>query len=139
MAKITPKNVTRELASQGIEDSNLPPEEVLDALAQTATGILRASSGAPGIPQEKIREQILAHVVFAYLRRPDPRDVHASMMPRLVTETFTQKGASKPSKAVADTLAKVALGFLRESENPLPAAAKLIVVRSVVDFYGPTA
>jgi hypothetical protein len=135
MAKITRKNVTKELANQGIDESALPPEEALDALAQTATGLLDASAGAPGIPQEKIREQIVAHVVFAYLRRPDPRDVHASMMPRLVTETFKQKEAGKPSKGVVETLAKVATGFLRESENPLPAAAKLIVVRSVVDFY----
>jgi hypothetical protein len=135
MAKITRKNVTKEFANQGIDESSLPPEEALDALAQAATGLLGASAGAPGIPQEKIREQILAHVVFAYLRRPDPRDVHASMIPRLVAETFKQKQAPKPSKGVVEALAKVATGFLRESENPLPAAAKLIVVRSVVDFY----
>ena len=135
MAKITRKNVTKELSGQGIEEANLPAEEALDALAQTATGLLGASAGAPGIPQEKIREQIVAHVVFAFLRRPDPRDVHASMMPRLVLETFKQKEDAKPSKPVVETLAKVATGFLREGDNSFPAAAKLIAVRSVVDFY----
>jgi hypothetical protein len=135
MAKITRKNVTKELAGQGVDEAGLPDEEALDALAQTATGLLAASAGAPGIPQEKIREQIVAHVVFAYLRRPDPRDVHASMIPKLVMESFKQKEASKPSKVVVETLAKVATGFLRESENTFPAAAKLIAVRSVVDFY----
>jgi len=135
MAKVSRKNIDKELGNQGVAEQELPSEEVRDALAETATGLLNASIGAPGIPQEKIREQVIAHVVFAYERRPDPRDVHASMMPKLVVETFKQKGAAKPSQAVVDALAKVAVGFLRESENPLPAAAKLIAVRSVVDCY----
>jgi hypothetical protein len=135
MAKVSQQNVTKELTNQGVEEDKLPSEAQRDALAQVATGLLRASLGAPGIPQEKIREQIIAHVVFAYGRRPDPRDVHASMMPRLVVETFKQLDAPKPPAEVSAALAKVAVGFLREGDNPRPAAAKLIVVRSVVEFY----
>ena len=135
MAKVSRKNVLKEFTSQGVPEDQLPPEEALDALAQVATGILDAGNGAPGIPQEKVREQVIAHVVYAHNRRPDPRDVHASMIPRLVAERLKQLGAAKPAKEVVAALAKTSIGFLRESENPRPAAAKLIVVQGLVDFY----
>jgi len=135
MAKITRKNIDKELGVQLGDGAELPAEVVRDVLAQTATGVLNASLGAPGIPQEKVREQILAHVVYAYTQRPDPRDVHASMMPKLVANLLQQKGAPKQSKETVDTLGRVATGFLREGQHPLPAAAKLIVVRGVVDYF----
>jgi hypothetical protein len=135
MAKVTAKNIDKEFSSQGVEEERLPSVEARDALAQTATGILNASLGAPGVSQDKIREQVIAHVVFAYNRRPDPRDVHASQLPKLVADLLKKQQDAKPSKEVVAALAKMAVGFLRESENPLPAPAKLIAVQGVVQFY----
>ncbi len=135
MAKITRKNIDKELGVQLGDGAELPAEGVRDTLAQTATGILNASLDAPGVPQEKVREQIIAHVVYAYTRRPDPRDVHASQMPKLVANLFEQMGTPKQAKETVDALARVATGFLRESQQPLPAAAKLVVVRGVVGYF----
>jgi hypothetical protein len=141
MAKISRQNIEKEFARQKVE----PPAEDArrDALAQLATGILNASIGAPGIPQEKIREQVIANVVAAYAYKQDPRDVHASMMPKLVRANFEarqpKKGPSdprlKPSTDVQNALAEVAIGFLHEGRTPWPAMGKMLVVQSVVSYY----
>jgi hypothetical protein len=143
MAKITRQNIDKELDRQKVPAESLPAEAERDALAQLATGILNASLGSPGIPQEKIREQVIANVVAAYVYPQDPRDVHASMMPKLVQANFDarqpKKGpkdpALKPSKEVVRALAEVAIGFLHESRSPWPAMGKLLAVQSVVSYY----
>lgn len=133
MAKVSRKNVESEFARQGA--TTVPPEAELDAMARLATGILNASTGAPGIPQEKIRENVIANVVAAYLYPQDPRDVHASMMPRLVAQNLKERQAPKQPKEAVTALAEVAIGFLRESHNPWPAMGKMLVVQSVVSYY----
>ena len=143
MAKVTRQNIDKEFDRQGVAAGDLPPEGERDALARLATGILNASLGAPGVPQEKIREQVIANVVAAYLYPEDPRDVHASMMPRLVQANFDarqpkkgpQDPALKPSKDVVQALAEAAVGFLHEGRSPWPAMGKLLVVQSVVSYY----
>jgi hypothetical protein len=133
MAKVSRQNIDKEFARQGATE--LPADAVRDALAQVATGVLNASVGAPGIPQEKAREQIIANIVDAYRYPQDPRDVHASMMPRLVTKNMKERGAPKPSPDVVHALAEVAIGWLREGRSPWPAMGKLIAVQAVASYY----
>jgi hypothetical protein len=143
MARVTRQNIDKEFDRQKVPAASLPPEAERDALARLATGILKASLGAPGIPQEKVREQVIANVVAAYVYPQDPRDVHASMMPRLVQANFDvrqpKKGpidpTLKPSKDVVRALAEAAIGFLHEGRSPWPAMGKLLVVQSVVSYY----
>jgi hypothetical protein len=104
-------------------------------LAQLATGLLNASLDRRAIPQGMLREQIIANVVDAYVYPQDPRDVHASMMPQLVTQNFKDRGAPKPSADVVHALAEVAIGWLREGRSPWPAMGKLIAVQAAVSYY----
>jgi hypothetical protein len=133
MAKVTRQNIDKEFTRQGA--GTLPSEAQRDALAQLATGVLNASLGAPGIPQDKVREQIIANVVDAYRYPQDPRDVHASMMPRLVAQNFKERGLPKPSNDVITALAEVAIGWLREGRTPWPSMGKLIAVQAAVAYY----
>ena len=135
MAKVTRAQIDKEFARQGIDADKLPSEEQRDAIAQLATGLLKASSGAPGIPQEKFREQLIANVVAAYVYRQDPRDVHASMMPRLVTAAFKARGVNKTGKDTVAALSEVAIGWVHEGRWPWPSMGKLIGAQSVVAFY----
>jgi|SRR5688572_18779824 hypothetical protein len=134
MAKVSRQNIDKEFARQGVAEGQLPAEGERDALAQLATGILNASLGAPGIPQEKVREQVIANVVAAYVYPQDPRDVHAGMMPRLVAQNLKERQVKAPKEAVA-ALAEAAIGLLREGRSPWPSMAKLIAVQAVVSYY----
>jgi hypothetical protein len=135
MAKVTQQNIDKELARQGTAPEGLPPAAQRDALAGLATGILNASLGAPGIPQEKVREQIIANVVWAYLYPQDPRDVHAAMMPRLVAQNFAERGALKPSKDAVTALAEVAIGWIHEGRWPSPSMGRLLAAQAAVNYY----
>ena len=135
MAKVSRENVVKEFARQRVTGEELPPEGMLDALAQTATGALNMSLGSPLASETKIRDQTIAHVVHAYLRPPDPRDVHASMMPKIVKDLFAQLDAPKPPAQVVTALSEVAIGFVREGDRALPAMARLMAAQSAVGFY----
>jgi hypothetical protein len=134
MAKVSRDNVEKEFARQKATSGDTPAG-VLDALAQTATGALNMSLGTPLASETKIRDQTIAFVVHAYLRPPDPRDVHASMMPRIVKDLFKQRELPKPSADVVTALSEVAIGFVREGDRALPAMARLVAAQSAVDFY----
>jgi len=135
MARVNRAQIDKEFGRQGTAPGSLPSEEQRDAIAQLATGLLKASLGAPGIPQEKIREQLIANVVSAYLYPQDPRDVHASMMPRLVTAAFKARGVTKPGKDVVAALAEVAIGFVHEGRWPWPSMGKMLGAQGAVAFY----
>jgi hypothetical protein len=131
--KVTPAEIEAELGRQGLPIPSDPAE--LRALARVATGIVWRSVGTPGIPQDLVEAQAIANVVFAYGRRPDPRDVHAPMMPDIIRMAFREKQARVPPGAVVEILAKLAVGFNRESENPLGATGKIVAASAVVDLY----
>lgn len=135
MAKVTRQNVDREFARQGTEPERLPSEAQRDALARLATGVLRGSLGAPGISQDKVREQIVANVVWAYLYPQDPRDVHAAQMPKLVTQDFAVRGAPKPAKDTVTALAEVAIGWVHEGRWPWPSMGRLLAAQAAVNYY----
>jgi hypothetical protein len=135
MAKVNRDNVAKEFARQRVTGDDLPVAGILDALAQTATGALNMSLGSPLASETKIREQAIAHVVHAYLRPGDPRDVHASMMPKIVKDMFVEMEQPKPSADVVSALSEVAIGFLREGDRALPAMARLMAVQSAIGFY----
>ena len=135
MARVTRAQIDKEFARQGTGPDSLPPEAERDALAQLATGILKGSLGAPGIPQEKIREQIIANVVWAYLYPQDPRDVHASQIPKLVAANFKERGVAKPGKETVNALAEVAIGWVHEGRWPWPSMGRLLSVQAVVNYY----
>lgn len=132
-AKVTVAEIEAELTRQGLAI----PGDVAEtrALARVGTGIVWRSVGTPGVPQEMVEKQAIANVVFAYGRRPDPRDVHAPMMPDIVRMAFREKQARMPPGSVVEALAKLAIGFNRESENPLGATGKIVVASAVVDLY----
>jgi hypothetical protein len=135
MAKVSRDNIVKEFARQRVTGADLPTEGILDALAQTATGALNMSLGSPLASEAKIREQTIAHVVHAYLRPGDPRDVHASMMPKIVKDMFVQMEQPKPSADVVTAVSEVAIGFLREGDRALPSMARLMAAQSAVGFY----
>jgi len=135
MAKVKRDNVEKELARQRVTGDALPGPGVLDALAQAATGALSMSLGSPLASEAKIRDQTIAHIVHAYLRPPDPRDVHASMMPKMIKNLFQELEAPKPSADVVTALSEVAIGFVREGDRALPAMARLMAAQSAVSFY----
>jgi hypothetical protein len=135
MAKVSRDNIVKELARQRVTGEGVPKEGILDALAQTATGALNMSLGSPLASEAKIRDQTIAHVVHAFLRPPDLRDVHASMMPRIVKDMFVEMEQPKPSTDVVTALSEVAIGFLREGDRALPAMARLMAAQSAVGFY----
>ena len=135
MAKVTQENVVKEFARQRVTGEDLPGPGILDALAQTATGALNMSLGSPLASEAKIREQTIAHIVHAFLRPPDPRDVHASMMPKIVKSVFEELEAPKPSADVVTALSEVAIGFVREGDRALPSIARLMAAQSAVGFY----
>jgi len=93
------------------------------------------SLGSPLASEDRIRDQTIAHVVHAYLRSPDPRDVHASMMPKMIKNLFQELEAAKPSADVVTALSEVAIGFVREGDRALPAMARLMAAQSAVNFY----
>jgi hypothetical protein len=135
MAKVSRDNVAKEFARQQTQSSDLPGAGILDALAQTATGALNMSLGSPLASETKIRDQTVAFIVHAYLRPPDPRDVHASMMPKIVKDLFKQREQPKPSPDVVTAVSEVAIGFVREGDRALPAMARLMAAQSAVNFY----
>jgi hypothetical protein len=135
MAKVSRDNIVKELARQRVTGADLPKDGILDALAQTATGVLNMSLGTPLASEAKIRDQTIAHVVHAYLRPSDPRDVHASMMPKIVKDMFAEMEQPKPSGDVVTALSEVATGFLREGDRALPAMARLMAAQSAIGFY----
>jgi len=135
MARVNRAQIDKEFARQGTGPDRLPPEAERDAIAQVATGILKGSLGAPGIPQEKIREQIIANVVWAYLYPQDPRDVHASQMPKLISANFKERGIGKPGKEVVTALAEVAIGWVHEGRWTWPSMARLICAQTAVNYY----
>jgi len=135
MAKVKRDNVEKEFARQRVTGDGLPGPGVLDALAQAATGALSMSLGSPLASEAKIRDQTIAHIVHAYLRPPDPRDVHASMMPKMIKNLFQELEAPKPSADVVTALSEVAIGFVREGDRALPAMARLMAAQSAVSFY----
>jgi len=135
MGKVSRDNVEKEFARQKVAAAELPATGVLDALAQTATGALNMSLGSPLASETKIRDQAIAHIVHAYLRPGDPRDVHASMMPKIVKDLFKQREAPKPSADVVTALSEVAIGFVREGDRALPAMARLMAAQTAVSFY----
>jgi hypothetical protein len=135
MAKVTRLNVDKEFARQGTAPEHLPSEAQRDALAQLATGILRGSLGAPGIPQDKVREQIIAIVVWAYLYRQDPRDVHAAQMPKLIAQNFATRGEPTPAKDTVTALSEVAIGWVHEGRWPWPSMGRLLAAQAAVNNY----
>jgi hypothetical protein len=135
MARVTRQNIDKEFARQGVGAGDLPPEGERDALAQLATGILNGSLGAPGIPQEKIREQIIANVVASYRYPQDPRDVHASQMPKLVAQDFKVRGEPRPSNDVVNALAEVAIGWVHEGRWPHPSMGRYLAAQGAVSNY----
>jgi hypothetical protein len=135
VAKVSRENVVKELARQRVTEGAVPAEGILDALAQTATGALKMSLKSPLASESKIREQTIAHIVHAYLRPSDPRDVHASMMPKIVKDLFVQRGFPKPGADAVAAVSEVAIGFLREGDRALPAIARLMAAHSAVSFY----
>ena len=135
MARVTRAQIDKEFARQGTGPGSLPSEEQRDAIAQLATGILNGSLGAPGIPQEKIREQIIANVVWAYLYPQDPRDVHASQMPKLITANLKERGAAKPGRDAVTALAEVAIGWVHEGRWTWPSMARLLSAQAAVNYY----
>jgi hypothetical protein len=135
MAKVSRDNIVKELARQRVTGEGVPSDGILDALAQTATGALNMSLGSPLASEAKIREQTIAHVVHAYLRPSDPRDVHASMMPRIVKDMFEEMEQPKPSTDIVTAVSEVAIGFLREGDRALPAMARLMAAQSAVGFF----
>ena len=135
MAKVSRDNVEKELARQQVKPGDMPAAGILDALAQTATGALKMSLGSPLASETKIRDQTIAFVVHAYLRPADPRDVHASMMPKIVKDLFKQRDAPKPSADAVTAISEVAIGFVREGDRALPAMARLMAAQTAVSFY----
>jgi hypothetical protein len=135
MGKVSRDNIVKELARQRVTGDGVPKDGILDALAQTATGALNMSLGSPLASEAKIREQTIAHVVHAYLRPSDPRDVHASMMPRIVKDMFEEMEQPKPSTDIVTAVSEVAIGFLREGDRALPAMARLMAAQSAVGFF----
>lgn len=135
MAKVSRDNIVKELARQRVTGEGVPSDGILDALAQTATGALNMSLGSPLASEAKIRDQTIAHVVHAYLRPSDPRDVHASMMPKIVKDMFEEMEQPKPSTDVVTAVSEVAIGFLREGDRALPAMARLMAAQSAVGFF----
>ena len=135
MAKVSRENVEKEFTRQGTKPGDMPAAAILDAVAQTATGALKMSLGSPLASETKIRDQTIALVVHAYLRPPDPRDVHASMMPKIVKDLFKQREEPKPSADVVTALSEVAIGFVREGDRALPAMARLMAAQAAVNFY----
>ena len=135
MAKVSRDNIVKEFARQRVTGEGVPKDGILDALAQTATGALNMSLGSPLASEAKIRDQTIAHVVHAYLRPGDPRDVHASMMPKIVKDMFEEMEQPKPSTDVVTAVSEVAIGFLREGDRALPAMARLMAAQSAVGFY----
>ena len=135
MAKVSRDNIEKELARQKVKPADMPAAGILDALAQTATGALNMSLGSPLASETKIRDQTIAFVVHAYLRPADMRDVHASMMPKIVKDLFKQREAPKPSADAVTALSEVAIGFVREGDRALPAMARLMAAQTAVSFY----
>jgi hypothetical protein len=135
VAKVKRENIEKEFARQTGSQDGLPAPGILEALAQTATGALNMSLRTPLADESRIREQAIAHVVHAFLRRPDPRDVHASMMPKMVKSLFEEMEQPKPSPDVVAALSEVAIGFVREGDRALPSMARLMGAQSAVHFY----
>jgi hypothetical protein len=135
MAKVKRDNVEKEFVRQQTKPADMPGAGVLDALAQTATGALKMSLGSPLASETKIRDQTIAFIVHAYLRPADPRDVHASMMPKIVKDLFKQREEAKPSADAVTALSEVAIGFVREGDRALPAMARLMAAQSAINFY----
>ena len=135
MAKVKRDNVEKEFVRQQTKPADMPGAGVLDALAQTATGALKMSLGSPLASETKIRDQTIAFIVHAYLRPADPRDVHASMMPKIVKDLFKQREEAKPSADTVTALSEVAIGFVREGDRALPAMARLMAAQSAINFY----
>ena len=135
MAKVKRENIEKEFARQQGSQDGMPGPGVLDALAQTATGALNMSLGTPLVDETKIREQTIAHVVHAYLRPADPRDVHASLMPKMVRNLFEEMEEPKPSADTVTALSEVAIGFVREGDRALPSMARLMAAQAAVNFY----
>jgi len=134
MAKVTRAQIDKEFGRQGSADGALPSEAQRDALAQLATGLLRASVSS-GFPQDSIRKELIANVVWAYVYPQDPRDVHASMMPKLVGAARKARGVTKPGKDVVGALQEVAIGWLQEGRWPWPSMGKLLGAQGVVAYY----
>ena len=135
MAKVKRDNVEKEFVRQQTKPADMPGAGILDALAQTATGALKMSLGSPLASETKIRDQTIAFIVHAYLRPADPRDVHASMMPKIVKDLFKQREEAKPSADTVTALSEVAIGFVREGDRALPAMARLMAAQSAINFY----
>jgi len=135
VAKVKRENIEKEFARQQGSQDGMPGPGVLDALAQTATGALNMSLGTPLVDETKIREQTIAHVVHAYLRPADPRDVHASLMPKMVRNLFEEMEEPKPSADTVTALSEVAIGFVREGDRALPSMARLMAAQAAVNFY----
>ena len=135
MAKVKRDNVEKEFARQNVKPADMPAAGVLDSLAQTATGALNMSLGSPLASETKIRDQVVAFIVHAYLRPADPRDVHAAMMPKIVKDLFKQREEPKPSADAVTAMSEVAIGFAREGDRALPAMARLLAAQAAVNFY----
>jgi hypothetical protein len=135
VAKVKRENIEKEYARQRGSQDGMPAAGVLDALARTATGVLSMSLGTPLADEAKIRDQAIAHVVHAYLRPADPRDVHASMMPRMIKTLFEELEQPKPTTDAVTALSEVAIGFVREGDRALPSMARLMAAQSAVNFY----
>jgi hypothetical protein len=131
--KVTPAEIEAEFGRQGLAIPTDPTQT--RALARVGTGIVWRSVGTPGVPQELVEAQAIANVVFAYGRRPDPRDVHATMMPDIIRMAFREKQSRVPPGPVVEALAKLAVGFNRESENALGATGKIVAASATVDLY----
>src|SRR5262245_57628488 len=134
MAKVNRAQIDKEFGRQGSGDGALPPEAERDALAQLATGLLRTSVSS-GFQPDTIRKELIANVVWAYVYPQDPRDVHASMMPKLITSALKARGVTKPGKDVVKALQEVAIGWLQEGRWPWPSMGKLLGAQGVVSYY----
>jgi hypothetical protein len=135
VAKVKRENIEKEFARQQGSQDGMPSPGILDVLAQAATGALNMSLGTPLADETKIREQAIAHVVHAYLRPADPRDVHASMMPKMIRNLFEEMEQPKPSGDAVTALSEVAIGFVREGDRALPSMARLMAAQAAVNFY----
>lgn len=135
MAKVKRENIEKEFGRQTGTQDGMPAPGILEALAQTATGVLNMSLGTPLADENRIREQAIAHVVHAYLRPADPRDVHASLMPKMVKSLFEEMEQPKPSSDVVSAVSEIAIGFVREGDRALPSMARLMAVQAAVSFY----
>lgn len=119
----------------GRQAAPVPSRSEVHSLARVIAGHHRASSDVWPAFDELTGEQAVTSFVAAALSRWDPGDEDYPEVPSLVRRGFAQRGLPEPSEIALDTLARVALGFLRRRASPQDDAAQLAATDWVIALY----